>query len=70
MRSAATIFVICGAVRFSKDLIALNFLTVPTVTFRVLLVLVMLTHSRRRLVHFNVAAHPTAEWTAPTARGM
>ena len=64
MRSAATIFVVCGAVRFSKDLIALNFLTVPTVTFRVLFVLVMLTHSRRRLVHFNVTEPPTAEWTA------
>jgi transposase InsO family protein len=24
----------------------------------------MLTHSRRRLVHFNVTEHPTAEWTA------
>ena len=48
----------------AKDLIALDFFTVPTATFRVLLVLVMLTHSRRRLVHFNVTEHPTAEWTA------
>ncbi|PYU91071.1 MAG: transposase [Acidobacteria bacterium] len=46
------------------DLIALDFFTVPTATFRVLFVLVMLTHSRRRLVHLNVAEHPTAEWTA------
>ena len=38
--------------------------TVPTATLRVLFVLVMLTHSRRRLVHFNVTEHPTAEWTA------
>jgi putative transposase len=48
----------------AKDLIALDFFTVPTATFRVLFVLVMLTHSRRRLVHFNVTEHPTAEWTA------
>ena len=48
----------------AKDLIALDFLTVPTATFRVLFVLVVLTHSRRRLVHFNVIEHPTAEWTA------
>jgi len=41
-----------------KDLIALDFFTVPTATFRVLFVLVMLTHSRRRLVHLNVTAHP------------
>jgi putative transposase len=48
----------------AKDLIALDFFTVPTATFRVLFVLMMLTHSRRRLVHFNVTEHPTAEWTA------
>jgi transposase InsO family protein len=48
----------------AKDLVALDFFTVPTATFRVLFVLVMLTHSRRRLVHFNVTEHPTAEWTA------
>ena len=48
----------------AKDLIALDFFTVPTATFRVLFVLVMLTHSRRRLVHFSVTEHPTAEWTA------
>jgi transposase InsO family protein len=48
----------------AKDLIALDFFTVPTATFRVLFVLVMLTHGRRRLVHFNVTEYPTAEWTA------
>jgi transposase InsO family protein len=48
----------------APDLIALDFFTVPTATFRVLFVLVVLTHSRRRLVHFNVTEHPTAEWTA------
>ena len=42
----------------------MDFFTVPTATFRVLFVVVMLTHSRRRLVHFNVTEHPTAEWTA------
>src|SRR5207253_2950722 len=48
----------------APDLIALDFFTVPTATFRVLFVLIVLTHSRRRLVHFNVTEHPTAEWTA------
>ena len=42
----------------------MDFFTVPTATFRVLFVLVVLSHARRRLVHFNVTAHPTAEWTA------
>ena len=36
----------------------------PTATFRVLFVLVVLSHARRRLVHFNATDHPTAEWTA------
>src|SRR5689334_18619712 len=48
----------------AEHLIALDFFTVPTATFRVLFVLVMLTHGRRRLFHFNVTEHPTAEWTA------
>ena len=48
----------------APDLMALDFFTVPTATFRVLFVLVVLTYSRRRLVHFNVTEHPTAEWTA------
>jgi putative transposase len=38
--------------------------TVPTVWFEVLFVFVVLTHDRRRVLHFNVTAHPTAAWTA------
>jgi len=48
----------------AKDLIAVDFFTVPTATFRILFVLVVLSHERRRLVHFNVTEHPTAGWTA------
>src|SRR2546430_2298156 len=48
----------------AKDLIALDFFTVPTATFRVLFVLVVLSHGGRRLGHFNGTVHPTAEWTA------
>ena len=48
----------------AKELIALDFFTVPTATFRVLFALVVLSHDRRRLVHFNATEHPTAEWTA------
>jgi putative transposase len=47
-----------------KDLVALDFFVVPTVTYTVLFVLVILTHERRRIVHFRVTEHPTAEWTA------
>jgi transposase InsO family protein len=37
---------------------------VPTVTFRVLYVLVVITHERRKVVHFNITDEPTAAWTA------
>jgi putative transposase len=47
-----------------RDLVALDFFTVPTVRLRVLFVLVVLAHHRRRVVHFNVTEHPTAAWTA------
>jgi putative transposase len=47
-----------------KDIVACDFFAVPTVTFRVLFVFVMLAHERRRIVHFNVTEHPTAQWTA------
>lgn len=46
------------------DMVALDFFTVPTVHLRVLFVLVVLAHDRRRVVHFNVTEHPTAQWTA------
>ncbi len=46
------------------ELVALDFLTVPTVGFKVLFVLIVLVHERRKVVHFNVTEHPTAQWTA------
>ncbi len=47
-----------------KDLVALDFFVVPTVTHKVLFVLLILTHERRRVVHFHITEHPTAQWTA------
>jgi putative transposase len=47
-----------------KDLVSCDFFTVPTVTCKVLFVFVILAHERRRIVHFNVTEHPTAQWTA------
>lgn len=46
-----------------QDLVAMD-VVVPTVTYKVLFVLVILTHERRRIVHVNVTEHPTAQWTA------
>jgi putative transposase len=47
-----------------RDLVSLAFFTVPTAGWRVLFVLVLVAHRRRRVVHFNVTEHPTAAWTA------
>jgi len=47
-----------------SQLVSIDFFTVHTVWFEILFVLVVLAHERRRVVHFNVTAHPTAEWTA------
>jgi len=47
---------------------AIDFFTVPTATFRVLFVLVVLSHERRRVVHFGVTEHPTVEWTLQQMR--
>jgi putative transposase len=47
-----------------QDLVALDFLVVPTVRHTVRFVLVILAHERRRVVHFNITEYPTAQWTA------
>jgi len=41
-----------------RDLVSVDFFTVPTVRLRVLFVLIVLAHHRRRVVHFNVTEHP------------
>ncbi len=46
------------------SLVSIDFFTLPTVTFRVLFVFVVLAHDRRRVIHFNVTESPTAKWTA------
>jgi transposase InsO family protein len=43
---------------------AADLFVVPTVTFQLLFVLVILAHDRRRIVHVAVTEHPTAAWTA------
>jgi len=46
------------------ELVSIDFFVVPTVSFRILYVLVVLEHERRRLVHLNVTDSPNARWTA------
>ena len=51
-------------------LISLDFFTVPTITFRLLYVLVFLSHDRRKIIHFNVTDHPTSEWATQQLRNV
>jgi len=47
---------------------SIDFLVVPTVTFKLLFILVILNHRRRELVHLGVTPNPTAAWTAQQMR--
>ena len=51
-----------------KQMASMDFFTVPTATFRVLFVFIVLAHDRRRVMHFNVTDHPSEEWTAQQIR--
>src|SRR6202011_2795022 len=51
-----------------KTMVSVDFFTVPTIRFQVLYVFLVLAHERRRILHFGVTAHPTAEWTAQQLR--
>jgi putative transposase len=44
------------------DIVSVDFFTVPTATFRVLYVFIVLSNVRRRIVHFNVTHSPTPFW--------
>jgi hypothetical protein len=49
-------------------LAAMDFFTVPTVTFRLLYVLFVIQHRRRMIVHVNVTQHPTSAWVRQQLR--
>ena len=51
-----------------KQMASMDFFTVPTATFRVLFVFIVLSHDRRRVMHFNVTDHPSEEWTTQQIR--
>lgn len=55
---------ICIVGRYVHQIVAIDFLIVRTVKFRLRFVFVVLSHHRRHAIHFNVTEHPTAEWTA------
>jgi putative transposase len=49
-------------------IVAFDFFTVPTVIFQVLYCFFVIEHGRRRILHFNVTRHPSAEWVVQQLR--
>jgi hypothetical protein len=47
----------------AKDIVSIDFFTVPTATFRVFFVFLVVSNQRRKVVHFNVTESPSACWT-------
>jgi putative transposase len=45
-----------------EAIVALDFFTVPTATFQMLYCFFVIEHERRRILHFNVTRHPSADW--------
>jgi putative transposase len=52
----------------AQAIVACDFCVTITATFRILYVFVVIEHASRRLLHVNVTAHPTAEWTLQQLR--
>jgi len=49
-------------------IVAFDFFTVPTVTFKLLYCFFVIEHGRRKILHFNVTPFPTAEWVIQQLR--
>jgi putative transposase len=47
---------------------AMDFFTVPTITFGVLYCFFIIGHDRRRILHFHVTRHPTSLWVVQQLR--
>src|SRR5260370_11008340 len=47
---------------------AMDFFTVPTITFSVLYCFFVIRHGRRRILHFNVTKHPASSWIVQQLR--
>jgi transposase InsO family protein len=52
----------------AKGIVACDFCVAITATFRILYVFMVIEHATRHLLHVNVTAHPTAEWTLQQLR--
>src|SRR6266851_1406828 len=58
-----------GAPRNHREaIVAMDFFTIPTITFSVLYCFFVISHDRRRILHFNVTKHPTSSWIVQQLR--
>ena len=51
-----------------EAIVALDFFTVPTLTFQLLYCFFVIEHGRRRILHCNVTRHPSADWVVQQLR--
>lgn len=51
-----------------EAIVAMDFFTVPTITFRLLYCFFVISHNRRHILHFNVIQHPTSNWVVQQLR--
>jgi putative transposase len=51
-----------------EAIVALDFFTVPTVSFLVLYCLFVIEHARRKILHFRVTPHPNSDWVVQQLR--
>jgi putative transposase len=54
----------------ATEIISLDFLTVPTINFKLIYVLVIIEHHRRKIIHLNVTKNPTVEWILQQLRNL
>jgi len=52
----------------ASEIISIDYFSVPTINFKILHVLVFLSHHRRKIIHFNVTSNPTSEWASQQLR--
>jgi putative transposase len=52
----------------AQAIVACDFCVAVTATFRIFYVFVVIEHVNRQLLHVNVTAHPTADWTLQQLR--
>ena len=52
----------------ASEIISIDYFCVPTISFKLLHVLIFLSHERRKIIHFNVTANPNLEWAVSTTK--